>query len=128
MGVDPNVLDGLASAVEAAPTNHALRAHYAALLADAGDHDSALAHSQQVLNQVPDHVEALQVALRCAEATGEQERAQGYRRLLEALGATVPSTPNAQSHPSFEPAPGAPDQGSQVLPFRVIEGSGDSDD
>jgi SpoVK/Ycf46/Vps4 family AAA+-type ATPase len=85
---DPNVLRALEAAVERAPDDLALRTHLAGLLAEAADGRVAgLEHARYVLAAEPANHTALDIARRCAEATGQTDIAAGYAQLLRALGA-----------------------------------------
>lgn len=86
MGVDPAVLSAMRSAVEADPSNIALRLHLAGLLLDAGLSADALAQCQHVLATNPDHRESLELAARSADAANDPIKAAAYRKLVEALG------------------------------------------
>jgi SpoVK/Ycf46/Vps4 family AAA+-type ATPase len=85
MAVDPDVIAALESALTHDPGNHPLRTHLAGLLHDAGRHGDALAQAAAVLHEQPDNVAALRIAAASAEAIGEQDRADRYRRLVAAL-------------------------------------------
>ena len=103
VGSDPDVIAVMEAAVAAAPGNAALRLHLATLLLDAGRAAEALEHVTAALANQPDNVDALGVAGAAAEAAGLADRAAGYRRLREALGA-APTTRPAQP---AEPVPAA---------------------
>lgn len=83
--MDPSLIEALRASVEANPDNVALRLHFAALLHQAGQPAEALTHAAAVLGRDPANVEALKIAADSAEATGDAVRAQGYRKLHEAL-------------------------------------------
>ena len=88
---DPNLLDGLRAAVEAAPGNSALRLHLAEVLLAAGEPAEALTHCTTVLAAEPAHVEALHLAAQASAAAGQDDKAGGYRQLADALvAANVP--------------------------------------
>ncbi|MGE0133453.1 MAG: AAA family ATPase [Blastocatellales bacterium] len=95
MPVDPTIITVLLSAIEKDPDNTALRLHLAPLLLDSGQMDEALKHCGAILMSEPDNKEALSVAARAAEALGDSKRAEGYRRLLKALSADDPASPQA---------------------------------
>ena len=82
---DPALLAVLADALERDPDNAPLRLHLATLLLEAGEADKALEHAATVLTKQPSQREALQLAARAAEQTGDKLRAHGYRQLYEAL-------------------------------------------
>lgn len=120
---DPSVIAALEGAIQAAPENGALRLHLAELLLGAGQPARALEHCVQVLARQPDHVEALQTAARAASAAGEESRADGYRRLADALGARRPDVPEAPpvDHQDEGPAP------DNVVKLRSVRGGADDD-
>ena len=99
---DPSVIAALEQAVSAAPDNAPLRKHLVSLLLDAERHAEALRHCEMLLAQAPDDAEALQLAARAAEGTGDG-RAASYRRLAAAL-----EEPKAE-----------------VVPLRVVRGGGE---
>src|SRR5262245_31717790 len=129
---DASVIAGISAAVEAAPDNDPLRLHLAALLLDT-DPAASLKHCTIVLGRKPDHVDALQLAARAAQAAGEPERAEGYRRLHKALApsVTAPAKTKDTDEPSHEIEPpggqmGPPPKASRRL--RLVRGGGaDSD-
>jgi hypothetical protein len=84
--LDPELLAGLEEAVEAAPENRALHFHLIALLLNGGLPDRALGHAQWLLLHEPDNREALMFAAHAAEALADDERAERYRRVADALG------------------------------------------
>ncbi len=83
--LDPELLAGLEEAVEAAPENRALHFHLIALLLNGGLADRALGHAQWLLLHEPDNKDALVFAAHAAEALEDGERADRYRRLVDAL-------------------------------------------
>jgi len=109
--VDPSVIAALEAAAAAAPDNNALLLHLAGLLLEADRPADALTASAAVLARDPANVEALGVAARAAEASGDAARAEGYRRLYRALGgagtAAVPEDVPAP-RASGGPPPGMP--------------------
>lgn len=115
---DKALLESLAEAVEAAPSDAALRAHLAELLLESGDASGSLEHATAALALVPDSAPALAVAAQAAEAVGETERAQGYRRLHDALasasGGVVRENPAPESPPIEQADPSARDRGSVI--------------
>jgi SpoVK/Ycf46/Vps4 family AAA+-type ATPase len=90
--VDPSVIAGISAALEAAPDNDPLRLHLATLLADT-DPAEALKHCAVLLARKPDHTEALRLAALAADATGDKPRAEGYRRLHQALATPAKDSP-----------------------------------
>ncbi len=92
MRPDPSVLAAMEAAVKADPDNVALRMHLAQLCVDADQANKALEHVGYVLQRDPASREALVLGAKAADAAGDKIRADGYRRLSEALGMS-----NAQS-------------------------------
>lgn len=92
MAEEPEVLAHLRAAVAADPDDLGLRLHLASALLGF-DADEALSHAQRVLEIDPTHQSALSVAGDAAERTGRGDAAAGYRRLLDALGATPVAVP-----------------------------------
>jgi len=74
-------------AVELEPKRIDLRLFLARALQDSGDVSAALEQFAAALALDPANVEALTGAAECAAALGDAARAEGYRRLLTALGA-----------------------------------------
>ena len=74
------------TAVEGDPQNGALRLHLASLLLADEQPQKALDHCAAILQKDPANKEALALAAKAAEAAGDKIRADGYRRLHEALG------------------------------------------
>jgi SpoVK/Ycf46/Vps4 family AAA+-type ATPase len=93
VGVDPSVIAAIEAAVAAQPDNIALRGHLAGLLAAAGRHVDALAHASEILQTHPDDLQALQIAADCAEAAGDDDRAEAYRRIAAGLTGRRPPSP-----------------------------------
>ncbi|MDH4147845.1 MAG: hypothetical protein OEY23_22025 [Acidimicrobiia bacterium] len=83
--LDPELLEGLEEAVEAAPENRPLHFHLIALLLNGGLADRALGHAQWLLLHEPDNREALMFAAHAAEALEDDDRALRYRRVADAL-------------------------------------------
>lgn len=83
--LDPELLSGLEEAVEAAPENRALHLHLIALLLNGGLSDRALGHAQWLLLHEPDNQEALMFAAHAAEALNDDDRAERYRKVADAL-------------------------------------------
>lgn len=73
------------SAVEAHPDDLPARIHLAATLLESGDPTAALEQFAIALNHDPANLEALEGAADAAAAAGEVSRADGYRRLANAL-------------------------------------------
>ncbi len=83
--LDPELLAGLEEAVEAAPENRKLHLHLIALLLSGGLSDRALGHAQWLLLQEPDNQDALLLAAQAAESLEDEDRADRYRRVANAL-------------------------------------------
>jgi SpoVK/Ycf46/Vps4 family AAA+-type ATPase len=69
VSTDPSVVDAIQSAVEADPSNVALRLHLSSLLLDSGDASAALAQAELVLEQEPENASAVELAGRAREAS-----------------------------------------------------------
>ena len=98
--MDSSVIAAIAAAVQASPDNLALRSHLATLLAQAQRWVESLEQAQTILARQPDHIEALELAARACEILGENERAESYQRLLNALGGKAQPEPSATSSQS----------------------------
>jgi SpoVK/Ycf46/Vps4 family AAA+-type ATPase len=123
MSAEQSVIKAIETAVEAAPTNVALRVHLAQLLINAGQADQALTHARAVLAVDPVNREALGLAALTAGLCGQKEAEAGYATLLQALrgiSMTGPthtansesdvSSTSAKDHlkqPSIDPGPEA---------------------
>lgn len=83
--LDPELLSGLEDAVEAAPENRRLHLHLIALLLSGGLSDRALGHAQWLLLHEPDNKDALLLAAQAADALDDDDRADRYRRVADAL-------------------------------------------
>jgi AAA+ superfamily predicted ATPase len=121
--VDQTVLDSIRTLVEQDAGNYALRLHLADLQLTNGQAADALAHAAIVLAARPDDLTALNLAALAADATGDAARADGFRRLLAALGASQPpvESPGGGSTPTR----GADDRRASPprLGLRLIEGN-----
>jgi predicted Zn-dependent protease len=95
--MDSSVIAAIAAAVQASPDNLALRVHLATLLAQAQRWLESLEQAQTILARQPDHLEALELAAQACEILGEHERAESYRRLLNALGGKAPEVIKPES-------------------------------
>jgi AAA+ superfamily predicted ATPase len=94
-GQDPALIAALSEAVERDPGSVPLRLHLAAMLLPL-DAARALEHYAAALEGEPANVDALRGAAQAAAASGQEQRAEGYRRLLQALGdAAGPKDPQA---------------------------------
>ena len=107
--MDSSVIAAIAAAVQASPDNLALRVHLATLLAQVERWVESLEQAQTILARQPDHLEALELAARACEILGENERAESYRRLLNALGGKAQPEPNATSSQSLGQSSSQPD-------------------
>jgi AAA+ superfamily predicted ATPase len=100
MPPDPELVRALRAAVERDPDSLPLRLHLAGMLLEVGAEAEALEQYALVLQRDPANADALRGAQRAAEATGDAARAEGYRRLADALT-------GRQGPPADErPAPG----------------------
>jgi AAA+ superfamily predicted ATPase len=122
VSVDPSVIAAMEAAVDAAPTNVALRAHLAGLRLRDGDHSGALADARVALLGAPDDTGALAVARDAARLTGDDAQAESYGRLLAALQgrAALELPPAAPPSAAVEPAP-AP---AEPEPMRRLRAGG----
>jgi SpoVK/Ycf46/Vps4 family AAA+-type ATPase len=93
MSVDPSVIAAVEAAVAAQPNNIALRTHLAGLFATAGRHAEALTHATEILRTHPADIDALRIAADSAQAQGDDDRAQAYRRIAAGLADTRPLGP-----------------------------------
>jgi SpoVK/Ycf46/Vps4 family AAA+-type ATPase len=117
--MDSSVIAAIAAAVQASPDNLALRVHLATLLAQAERWVPSLEQAQTILARQPDHLEALELAARACEILGENERAESYRRLLNALGgkASEPIKPESSSQPDLNTIPRFTEDGRPIPRF-----------
>jgi predicted Zn-dependent protease len=92
MPLDPRILDPIAEAVQRTPHNLHLRLHLASLLLEVGRAEQAVRHCRAVLEMSPEQLEALELLSEALAAIGDEARAQGYRRLREALAAGHPGS------------------------------------
>jgi SpoVK/Ycf46/Vps4 family AAA+-type ATPase len=132
MSADRSVIAALEAALQADPTSTPVRLHLAHLLLDAHEPAPALEQCKAILDAEPANSDALRVAASAADATGDSARADGYRRLLEALGASAPAAPPAPTEPpppgpepNPKPDPDPEDQdddGAEVIALHAIEG------
>lgn len=102
MPAHPSVIAALTAALEASPEDVGLRLHLASLLLESGEYAGALEQYGAMLARDPAHLEAIGGAARAAEGAGDQTRAQGYRRLLQALGSPA-AAPETASLPHGDP-------------------------
>lgn len=89
--MDPSIIEAMARAVAEAPENAPLRLHLADLLLQADRAAESLEHCRLVLTAQPADLSALSLAAQAAEAAGERDAADGYRRLHAALGGATQS-------------------------------------
>lgn len=86
--VSSDLIEALRAAVAAAPANVGVRLQLAEALLDGGEAEESLLHARAALSTSPDLPEALSLAARAAEALGQVELADGYRRLHAAVTRT----------------------------------------
>jgi AAA+ superfamily predicted ATPase len=98
------------SAVEAHPEDLPARIRLAATLLESGDPDAALEQFAIALNRDPANLEALEGAADAAAAAGEASRAEGYRRLANALRQTTESPVSAPADEAEVATPDAPSE------------------
>jgi SpoVK/Ycf46/Vps4 family AAA+-type ATPase len=116
--MDSSVIAAIAAAVQASPDNLALRVHLATLLAQAERWLESLEQAQTILARQPDHLEALELAARACEILGESDRAESYRRLLNALGGKAQPEPSAtSSQPDLNTIPRFTEDGRPIPRF-----------
>src|SRR6266702_2350801 len=121
MVVDPELLEGLEAAVAASPDNVPLRLHLGLLLLRAGRHADALEQCAAVLQRMPDHRGALDLAASATMAVEPPRWATD--RPDRGRVAPQPSRPSSGGRPTLEAVrerPGPPEEteelarGSQV--------------
>ncbi len=93
MAIDKSVIAALEKAVETEPENKSLRLHLVSLLIEDEQFEQALNHAQVVLSQEPTNTDALGKAAQSAEKLGDAGKADGYRKLLNALENPVQPPP-----------------------------------
>jgi len=86
MAIDKSILTAIEAAVEAEPTNTALRLHLSSLLFEDAQFAESLKQAQTVLAEEPVNIDALRNAAEAAEKLGDLGKAESYRKLLNALG------------------------------------------
>jgi SpoVK/Ycf46/Vps4 family AAA+-type ATPase len=96
--------------VAAEPERTELRASLAQLLFEAARPEDALREASTVLQEAPDHVGALETAMRAALALEKFERAERYRRLLAVLRVPVEEKPSQKEEPTGEESLDLPSQ------------------
>jgi AAA+ superfamily predicted ATPase len=126
--MDSTVIAAIRAAADAAPDNLELRLHLVSLLAHAGQPVEVLAQCAVILNRQPDRIEALTYAADAATALGDSTRAEGFHRLLRALGglqagepaASVVAGPPMPDAAALDGHPAEPADSDRVVPLRVI--------
>src|SRR6266511_2053911 len=117
MVVDPELLEGLEAAVAASPDNVPLRLHLGLLLLRAGRHADALEQCAAVLQRMPDHRGALDLA---ASATMAVEPPRWTTdRPDRGRVAPQPSRPSSGGRPTLEAVrerPGPPEEAQRREP------------
>ncbi|MBI2376534.1 MAG: HEAT repeat domain-containing protein [Deltaproteobacteria bacterium] len=83
--MDRSVIAAIGAALNADPKNSALRLHLAELHFGAGDFNDVAAHCRVLLEETPDHLEALRLAGRTARATGRISAAEAFEHLVRLL-------------------------------------------
>lgn len=121
MAEEPEVLAHLRAAVAADPDDIGLRIHLASALLGF-DAAEALGHAQRVLELDPTHQSALAVAADAADRAGRTDAAAGYRRLLDALGASPVAVPAESDRvDQHDPSPHATDDVFDAFLREVLE-------
>src|SRR6266536_331683 len=127
MVVDPELLEGLEAAVAASPDNVPLRLHLGLLLLRAGRHADALEQCAAVLQRMPDHRGALDLA---ASATMAVEPPRWTTdRPDRGRVAPQPSRPSSGGRPTLEAVrerPGPPEEAQRREPLREAARAGAS--
>lgn len=90
-----SIIAVLIEAVDRAPDDLALRLHLSSLLLGDGQAKESLDQLRVVLAGRPDDAEALGLAARAAAASGQEQLAGAYQRMLAALGQQTPNTSKA---------------------------------
>lgn len=111
MPANPSVVAALEAALSADPENAGLRVHLAEVFLAAQDPVAALDHLHAILARQPEHLEALRLASRAAEAMGDLERAMAWRRLHDSFSS--PSQ-GAAHEGRAQPAPVEPAEDGDV--------------
>lgn len=126
MPVDPNVIRAIELAVEQDPENIPLRLHLATLLCEAGKHMEALEHCARVVSLQPENSDALRLAAQCAEAIGNPQRAEAYRKLAQSFESKPFDSTKADELPDLSGPMGASVDGEVAL--RLVRGGQDLGD
>ncbi len=98
MNPSATVIQALLAAIEQNPEDAALRLHLAPLLLESGDAAGCLDQISAVLLKDPANLEALRLGEQAAQAVGDTTRAEGYGRLVLALGG-APAAPPQKAAP-----------------------------
>jgi SpoVK/Ycf46/Vps4 family AAA+-type ATPase len=83
--VDPDVLAAIELALQKSPADTSLRSHLVKLLLEDGQVETAAAQAHTLLYYEPDHEQGLALAAAAAQALGDVERSDRYKRILDAL-------------------------------------------
>jgi AAA+ superfamily predicted ATPase len=116
MPPDPELVSAIRAAVERDPDSLPLRLHLAGILLAGGAAAEALEHYALVLAREPANLDALRGAQRASEAVDDPGRAEGYRRLADALsGAESVRGGGAGGEPANaeQPRPAASEDGRE---------------
>ncbi len=127
MVVDPELLEGLEAAVAASPDNVPLRLHLGLLLLRAGRHADALEQCAAVLQRMPDHRGALDLAASATMAVEPPRWATD--RPDRGRVAPQPSRPSSGGRPTLEAVrerPGPPEEAQRREPLREAARAGAS--
>jgi SpoVK/Ycf46/Vps4 family AAA+-type ATPase len=89
------------------------------LLLANGDENAALEHYGAILDFQPANLNALEGAANAAAAVGDHARAEGFRKLLEAMTGKPAAPPPAIPSPLEEPPASPPESGPTREPVRV---------
>lgn len=100
--MDESLRAAIELALKNTPGDVALRAHLTGLLLEDGDADEAAAHAHTLLFYQPDHMQGLALAAAAADALGDANRAEAYRRVLQALESHAESPVLVGAQPNTE--------------------------
>ena len=98
MPIDKSVIAALEKVVETEPENKSVRLHLVSLLIENRQFEESLKHAQIILNQEPTNLDALEKAAQSAEKLGDAGKAEGYRKLLNALREPVQPPPRINNY------------------------------
>src|SRR5437016_336640 len=118
MPPDPGLVSALRAAVERDPDSLPLRLHLAGILLAAGSAPEALEHYATVLARDPANADALRGAQRASEAVGDRTRAEGYRRLADALAGGDAAAGDPEPPPGLPPPERDDGLGAAVDPLK----------